>query len=234
MAAAKPASKNNVPVRPTRLSGAAHRIHPTPTTRVTRPARAPRADNRVLQVLDAAATQFAAKGYQAASIRDIVKAVGMLPGSLYYHFANKDELLAAVYGEGVRRISAAVAVAVAKQSDPWARLEAACSAHLESLLLQSAYAKVVISVQPADVPPVARVLIALRDGYEQQFIALIAALPLSRAMGGKRARTTLRLLLLGALNWAPVWYRAGGTTPRKIARDMIQLLKAARAAPPRP
>ena len=214
MAAAKPASKKTVLARTTRLSGAA------------RTTRAPRADNRVLQLLDAAATQFAAKGFQGASIRAIVKAVGMLPGSLYYHFANKDELLAAVYGEGVRRISAAMAVAVAKQSDPWARLEAACAAHLESLLLQSAYAKVVISVQPADVPPVARVLIALRDGYEQQFIALIAALPLPRTMGGKRARTTLRLLLLGALNWAPVWYRTGGATPRKIAHDCIGLLRA--------
>ena len=234
MAAAKPASKNDVPARTTRLSGAVRRTHPTRTTRVTRATRAPRADNRVLQVLDAAATQFAAKGFQAASIRAIVEAVGMLPGSLYYHFANKDELLAAVYGEGVRRISAAVAEAVAQQRDPWARLEAACAAHLESLLEQSAYSKVVISVQPADVPPVARVLIALRDGYEQQFIALIAALPLPRAMGGKRARTTLRMLLLGALNWAPVWYRAGGATPRQIARDMIQLLKAALAAPARP
>ena len=226
MAAAKLASKNDVPVRPTRLSGAARRTRPTSTNLVSRATRAPRADNRVLLVLDAAATQFAAKGFQAASIRAIVTAVGMLPGSLYYHFANKDELLAAVYGEGVRRISAALAAAVAKQIDPWVRLEAACAAHLESLLGQSAYAKVVISVQPADVPPVARVLIALRDGYEQQFIALIAALPLPRTISGKRARTTLRLLLLGALNWAPVWYRNGGATPRKIARDMIQLLKA--------
>ena len=213
MAAAKPASKKTVLARTTRLSGAA------------RTTRAPRADNRVLQLLDAAATQFAAKGFQGASIRAIVKAVGMLPGSLYYHFANKDELLAAVYGEGVRRISAAVAVAVAKQRDPWARLEAACAAHLESLLGQSAYAKVVISVQPADVPPVARVLIALRDGYEQQFIALFAALPLPRTMGGMRTRTMLRLLLLGALNWSPVWYRAGGSTPRKIAHDYIRLFR---------
>ena len=126
----------------------------------------------------------------------------------------------------MRRISAAVAVAVAKQRDPWARLEAACAAHLESLLGQSAYAKVVISVQPADVPPVAGVLIALRDGYEREFVALIAALPLPRTMGGKRTRTTLRLLLLGALNWAPVWYRAGGATPRKIAHNYIRILRA--------
>ena len=113
-------------------------------------ARPPRADNRLPQVLDAAAALFARKGYQAASIREIVKAVGMLPGSLYYHFANKDELLVAVYAEGVRRISDAVSAAVARKRDPWDQLEAACVAHLESLLDQSAYAKVVVSVQPAE------------------------------------------------------------------------------------
>lgn len=190
------------------------------------PPKAPRADNRLPQILDAAAALFAARGYQAASIRDIVKVAGMLPGSLYYHFANKDELLAAVYGEGVRRISTAVSAAVAKESDPWAGLEAACVAHLESLVAPSPYAKVVISVQPADVPPVAKALIALRDGYEQQFVALISALPLPPHLRDRKSRTTLRMLLLGALNWAPTWYRPSGASPKRIARDFIHLLKA--------
>ena len=88
-------------------------------------ARQSRADSRLPQLLDAAAAQFAAKGYQAASIRDIVQSVGMLPGSLDCHFANKDEVLAAVYAEGVRRISAAVGRALSRHTDPWDRLEAA-------------------------------------------------------------------------------------------------------------
>lgn len=192
--------------------------------------RLPRSDNRLPQILDAAAALFAAKGYQSASIRDIVKEVGMLPGSLYYHFANKEDLLVAVYGEGVRRISAAVRAAAARESEPWARLEAACASHFESLVARSPYAKVVISVQPADVPAVAKALIGLRDGYEKLFVDLIAALPLPAQLRSKRARTTLRMLLLGALNWAPTWYkprrRPGGASPRRIAHDYIALLKA--------
>ena len=193
-------------------------------------AKAKRADNRLPQILDAAATLFAAKGFQAASIRDIVKVAGMLPGSLYYHFANKDELLVAVYAEGVRRINASVTMALTRETEPWARLEAACVAHLDSLLARSAYAKVVISVQPGDVPAVARALIALRDGYERQFIDLVAALPLPARLRDKSSRATLRLLLLGALNWAPTWYRprqrTDALTPRRIALDYIKLLKA--------
>jgi TetR/AcrR family transcriptional regulator, cholesterol catabolism regulator len=183
--------------------------------------RPPRADNRLPQVLDAAAAQFAEKGYQATSIRDIVRAVGMLPGSLYYHFANKDELLVAVYQEGVRRIVDAVEAAIAGRSDPWERLEAACVAHLECLLNRSAYAKVVTSVHPADVPAVAATLVRLRDGYERRFVALIAALPLPP----RTSRPMLRMMLLGALNWTPIWYRHDRASARRIARSFVQLLR---------
>jgi AcrR family transcriptional regulator len=203
---------------------------PARTSPVTRQApaasaaRAPRADNRLPQVLDAAATQFALNGFQAASIRDIVREVGMLPGSLYYHFANKDELLAAVYAEGVRRIGEAVDAALLRPTDPWERLEAACTAHLETLLDRSAYAKVVVSVSPADAPAVADTLTRLRDGYEQRFVALVDALPLPAGQG-RAARGMLRLMLLGALNWAPTWYRPGGQSPRRIARGFVALLQ---------
>lgn len=145
----------------------------------------------------------------------------MLPGSLYYHFANKEELLLAVYAEGVRRIDTAVAQAVSRQHDPWARLEAACVAHLESLLDRSAYAKVVVSVHPRDAGAIANALTALRDSYEQKFVALLAALQLP----GKADRKTMRMLLLGALNWTPVWYRPNGASPERLAREYVQLLK---------
>ena len=58
-------------------------------------------------------------------MRDIAKAVDMLPGSIYYHFSSKDELLVTVYEQGVRRISEKVDTAASAETDPWRRLEAA-------------------------------------------------------------------------------------------------------------
>ena len=84
-------------------------------------------------------------------MRDIARAVGMLPGSLYCHFATKEDLLAAVYIKGVEQISLAVQTVIDRHSDPWQRLEAACVAHLESILHDDDYAQVVIRVRPADV-----------------------------------------------------------------------------------
>ncbi len=186
----------------------------------TAQARAPRQDNRRQLILDAAARLFARSGYHATSMRDIASAAGMLPGSVYYHFASKEALLLAVYDEGVARIASRVDAAVSKKRNPRARLEAACAAHLEMLLDQSDYAQVVVRVLPRDVEAISAALIALRDDYERRFRDLIAALELPRRADPR----LVRLGLLGALNGAKVWYRTGGETPATIARGFLQTM----------
>jgi len=188
----------------------------TATARAT-----PRAHNRLPQILDEAAKLFREKGFQATSVRDIVRAVDMLPGSLYYRFAAKEDLLLAVYEEGVRRITDSVARAVDGRKDPWDRLEAACIGHLEALLQESDYAQVVIRVRPSDAPSVANDLVKLRDEYEKVFNDLIAALPLERGTD----RRSLKLMLMGALNWSQTWYQPGRTTPAAIAKRFVALLR---------
>ena len=183
--------------------------------------RAPRADNRLPQILDAAARLFRTQGFQGTSVRDIVRAVDMLPGSLYYHFATKEDLLAEVYAEGVRRISARVRAAIEARPDPWARLEAACIAHLEAILEDDDYAQVVIRVRPGDAPAAQPRLIALRDEYEALLARLVADLRLPRGTD----RRTLRLMLLGALNWSQTWYQPGRDSPKTIARRFVALLQ---------
>jgi TetR/AcrR family transcriptional regulator, cholesterol catabolism regulator len=99
-------------------------------------------------------------------------------------------------------------------------LEAACVAHLEMLLAGSDYAQVVVRVLPEDVPAVGARLTALRDDYEDRFRRLIAALALPRGR-----RRYARLTLLGALNGAQGWYRAGGDSPARIARRVLECLR---------
>lgn len=189
--------------------------------RTVRPGVTPRADNRLPLVLDAAAQFFAEKGFGYASMRDIAGKAGMLPGSLYYYFASKEELLVAVYAEGVRRIKEAVAPALAQDTDPWTRLTNVCAAHLEGLLEDSAYGQVVIRVRPDDAPEVADRLVALRDEYEAVFAQAFAGLPLPP----RTDRRALKLMLLGALNWSQTWYRSGKDSPQVLARRFVRLLR---------
>jgi len=183
--------------------------------------RAPRQDNRRQQLLDVAARLFRERGFHVTSMRDIAREVGMLSGSIYYHFPSKEEMLLAVYEEGLRHIAEQVDAAVAGQVTPWERLEAGCTAHLEALLELSDYTQVMIRVLPPEGGKVAERLLELRDQYEARFRDLIDALALPETAD----RRYLRLLLMGGLNWSHVWYHPGGDTPAIIAHRMIDLLR---------
>ena len=190
--------------------------------------QAKRAANRLPALLDAAATHFAERGYHAATIRDVAKAVDMTPGAIYFHLPTKQHLLVAVYEEGVRRILERVDRAVAERTDPIERLEAAVRAHLEAILDASAYARVVIRVLPDDVPEAAGDLIRLRDQHESRFRRLLedVAVP----SGADRCLT--RLMLLGALNWTSVWYRDRNGDLEPLVRTAMALMGMTRPSAP--
>jgi AcrR family transcriptional regulator len=59
-------------------------------------------ENRHREVVDAAATAFAEKGFLGASTRDIAERLGIRAASLYYYLPSKDAALAAVCELGVR------------------------------------------------------------------------------------------------------------------------------------
>jgi AcrR family transcriptional regulator len=180
-----------------------------------------RQDNRRAQLLDAAARLFRERGFHATSMRDIAKAVGMLSGSIYYHFDSKEEMLLAVYEEGKRRVADAVDAAVASASDPWQRLEAACAAHLGALIAHRDYTQVMIRTLPQEAGALGPRIRDLRRDYEQRFRELIDALTLPPGID----RHYLRLLLFGALNWSQVWYNPGGDSPETVARRFLDTLR---------
>jgi len=179
-----------------------------------------RADNRRQALVDAAAAAFRELGYHAASMREVAGRVGMLAGSMYYHFASKDELLLAVYAEGVRRISSQVESEIEGLEDPVERLRAALEAHLDAVLDGSDYVQVVIRVLPKDAPNVEDRLVTLRSEYESVFKTLIDELDMT-----DERKHYLRLFLIGASNYAQVWYRKGGDSPRELARRLMQCVE---------
>ena len=182
---------------------------------------AQRVNNRVEPLLDAAASQFASKGYRATTIRDIAAAVGMLPGSVYYHFPSKQALLLSVYEEGVRRISARLDESIKGETEPWQCLRKATEVHLDAILDQSDYASVMNRIAPDQVPEIRSELTRLRQDYEARFVTLIDDIPLHADVD----RRLLRLMLLGAMNWAHVWFRQDGTSIDDIAHAFTNFLR---------
>lgn len=180
-------------------------------------------DSRRDELLEAAARRFATRGYEGTSIRDIARDVGMLPGSIYYHFKSKEELLVAVHEKGVQQVMEAVRKAVeGAGNDPWDCLTAASEAHLEALLGDNAFSPVVTpQFTKSFDEPLRSTLISQRDEYESYFVGLMKTLPLPTGT----SRRLFRLSLLGSLNWTLTWYHPGGKKPATLARQMIDLYR---------
>lgn len=183
-----------------------------------------RQTNRRAALLEAAARQFLANGFAATSMRDIAAEAGMQPGSIYYHFPSKADLLVAVHEEGLRRITEATVAALdaTKGEGAWERLEAACVAHLTVLLEGGDFFQALMRNVPLDSDPSRGHITGLRDRYEAIFTGLLQDLPLPAGTD----RQDLRLMLLGAMNWSFTWYRPGRATPQEIARTFVGFLRS--------
>ena len=182
---------------------------------------AARSNNRLEVLLGSAAELFSTRGYQATTMRDIAGKCGMLPGSIYYHYPNKEALLVAVYQEGVRRLTERVQAVLTTADEPWERLEKMLTTHIEMIIEPTAYASVIIRILPDNVPSVEAELIRLRDRYEVLLRDLVGALPLPPEVD----RRLLRLFLIGAVNHVHVWHQPGGAGPADIAKELLRFFR---------
>lgn len=185
-------------------------------------ARSTRSNSRNDALLAAAAELFATQGFRSTSMRDIAKAVGMLPGSIYYHFPSKDDLLLAIYEAGVDQITATFEAAIESVDDPWERLEEGMAALVRAVTDDSSFTSVIFKVEPDEVPKYQVELIAFRDRFEALFRDLVDELPLQSWVDPH----LLRLMLLGAANHAQLWYSASGPhTANEIGQHIARMAK---------
>lgn len=178
--------------------------------------------DRRAELIEKAAHLFGERGYANTSMRDISAAFGILHGSIYHHFGSKEELFITVYASGVDRFVNDVEKAIEPLTDPWQRLEAACIAHLEALLIRESPAATVLADWSANYSESMRsALIEQRDRYEKVFSKLTDAVDLQTGI----KRRYFRLGLLGALNGALMWYQPGGDSPSTVAKQLFYLFR---------
>lgn len=189
--------------------------------------------NRRQALLRAAAHLFRQQGFAASSTRDIATAAGMRSGSPFYHFENKEALLAAVMQEGMQsallRQTVAMDTAAAAAATGGHMLSARdCLSvlvrnHFEVLLgPDSDFIPVMLyewrslsSAQRAEVN-------ALRRDYEAVWVPVLQALHGSGQLNGDPSLA--RLMIFGALNWAVQWYDTQrGATLDDLTHAALQL-----------
>ncbi|MGY1603192.1 TetR/AcrR family transcriptional regulator [Geodermatophilus sp. SYSU D00815] len=70
------------------------------------------------QILDAATARFAANGFQATGMADVIAASGLSAGAVYRYFRSKDELIEAIVDRVLGRAAERFAVFLEEDADP--------------------------------------------------------------------------------------------------------------------
>jgi AcrR family transcriptional regulator len=161
-------------------------------------------------VFRAAGQLFRQKGFDGATVREIAAAAGMLPGSLHYRFASKEELLLALMDRGIASAVDAVRLAIAEVRDPLDRMRAALRAHLQLLVRDDEAIYVLLYEGRSLSGPAREHMVRLRDRYDALWDGLLHA-----AAGTGRIRPDVdlrlvRLFLLGGVNWVAQWFSHRG------------------------
>lgn len=176
---------------------------------------------RKRQILEIAAQLFARKGYGGTSIRDIAELSGVLGGSLYHHIKSKDALFVELHNAALDLAMERISEAVARETDSWARLEAACAVLLEFQLDADSLTFPLMNDFREVPDAVRRELIAKRDAFEAPFRDLVEALPLPADID----RSVYRNLLLSLLNSTAHWYRPGRLSLREVAEQALRIFR---------
>lgn len=161
------------------------------------------------RILTCSAGLFRHRGYERTSVRDIAEAAGITSGSLFYHFASKEDLLVAVMLEGLQSVTTVVAAAWNREAPLAQRIEQMLHCHLAGLLGPNLDAMTVLLYESRSLSPEALRRVHVRSSsYEQLWAQAIAAATAQGLVDGDAV--LVRQTVLGALNWTAQWYRPNG------------------------
>lgn len=169
-----------------------------------------------VRLLDAAATAFMERGYDATSIDDIAAQIGATKGTVYYSYRSKLDLFLGVYQRGMQALGERVAQALDEVGDGLAaqRLRAVAVAHADNIMSHFAYhVTIQQGVEHRRQMPLrererARLaeLDELRDRHEDLVASLVEAGVADGSLREVPVRLAARTLIGGVVGLA-IWYR---------------------------
>lgn len=171
-----------------------------------------------------AAQLFVQEGFDRTTVRMLAQEMGIKSGSLFHHFRDKQEILAAVIEEGTQNALVIAREALARGgSSADARLHAMARAHLETLLTDR-NAHVVALYEWRRLDSEARAHLShLRDAYEALWEQVIDEALAEGLIHGDRFLVSR--FVMGALNWTVRWYDPEGPrSPDDLADELVAMI----------
>lgn len=163
---------------------------------------------------------FGAAGYAATGTEEIVAGAAVTRGALYFHFADKSALFAAVLDEVAREIAAAIADAAEGEADPIAALCRGAAAYVDACCDPTRR-----RIYLADGPSVlgAAQWHAAENRYSRPLLRAGVATALARPGAVACDAEALTALLSGAMTEAAIWL-ADAVDPAAARRRALAAL----------
>ena len=180
------------------------------------------------RLLFAAATVLSRKGISETRLTDIADVAGLRAPAVYYYFASRHELISEVMSVGQSRLREHVTAALDSlpaETNPMDRICAAVAAHLEVELELSDFATAVTR-NTGQLPDGIRE--RLREDSHAYSTLWRELMDAAFAAGQIRADLDLRTarkLVIGALNWAPEWWRGSDGSLSELVATTQSLVR---------
>jgi TetR/AcrR family transcriptional regulator, cholesterol catabolism regulator len=179
--------------------------------------------SRRVEICRTAAQIFRDRGYDATSVSDVARALGMTKAGLYHYFDSKEALLFEIMTYGLERVRDEVVLPVKGIRDPEERLRQIVLRHAR-IATNGRGAVAHLGDEIRALPPAARKQIEERMRY---YLDLIRdTLVELRAEGRLRAvdPTVAAFSVLGMVLWLPRWYRQDGRlSQERVAQELANL-----------
>ena len=172
------------------------------------------------QIYEAAARLFRDKGYQATSMRDLAKEVGLQASSLYNHFPSKADVLREICMNNARRFLAGMQEVEAHQGSASEKISRLIRLHVQ-LSIEDVTSVTAFNDEWRHLEePHLSAFLQLRKDYENRFQTIIST---GIANGEFKPVNPLILsyTLFSAVRWLYDWYQPGKNITAKMLEDEI-------------
>lgn len=180
--------------------------------------------NMRLELLHAAAKLFRKKGFHGTSMQDIAEAVGILKGSIYYHFNSKNEIFREVLIRGITPVIFTAEMFLKEEISPREKLRKLLHNHLMYILEHND--SLVIFFQEREKIPQGELesYLQKRSRYEETLKIVLDEGVKSGDFPAVDVQLTM-FAIFGMCNWVVEWYNPQGSkSAEEIAAHMVQLI----------
>lgn len=186
-------------------------------------ALAPPPQSRRVEICRTAAQIFRDRGYDATSVSDIARALGMTKAGLYHYFDSKEALLFEIMTYGLERVRDEVVIPVRAIRDPEERLRQIVIRHAR-IATNGRGAIAHLGEEIRALPPVARKQIE----EKMRFYFDLIRDTLQELKTDGRLRdvdpTVGAFSLMGMILWLPRWFRQDGRLSEdRVAEEIATL-----------